>query len=449
MRGYYANMRNQSRPSDPERLFSPSFIYNQITSPDPKCDGGSTMKEALELMKRDGVATLAQFPYNPNDCSRQPSPQVRAEAQKNRIAGFTLLGRKGSIDLDDVKGALGRGNPVAVGLDIDGKAFSALRGKEVYRLDRPVRRGGHAVVIVGFDEKTQTFKLINSWGTRWGDNGFGLISYDSFQSSVDYAYTMDDGGGPLPKVTNFGPRPPPAPPPPTGNVLAAVASALGEVTKDFDCSRLALLSSSPTAGKIIGWVANQDQLDGIDAFVKLVGEKVHDVRLTAAVELRPFPQCEAMGTLIDAIKAPRGASVVALNHPGAAYQAGDRLELQVKTPDFASYLYVTYVQADGTAVPLYKPRGTVPQALPPGTTVSLGTGDDPRVFRIGPPFGSEMVVAVAAASPLFTDGIPSASTERAYLTALRKTLLYKPDPRQPDRVVDGSTLALTTREKTP
>ena len=57
-----------------------------------------------------------------------------------------------------------------------------------------------------------------------------------------------------------------------------------------------------------------------------------------------------------------------------------------------------------------------------------------------------MVIAVATASPLFTDAIPASATERDYLTALRKTLLYKPDPNQPDRLVDASALALTTRE---
>jgi len=78
-----------------------------------------------------------------------------------------------------------------------------------------------------------------------------------------------------------------------------------------------------------------------------------------------------------------------------------------QTPDFPSYLYVTYLPANGDAVLIYKPRGVVPSALPPGTTVDLGGGDDPRVFRIGgPPFGAEMVVAVATASPLFTDAIP-------------------------------------------
>ena len=31
--------------------------------------------------------------------------------------------------------------------------------------------GGHAVLIVGFDDNRQKFKVRNSWGTSWGASG--------------------------------------------------------------------------------------------------------------------------------------------------------------------------------------------------------------------------------------------------------------------------------------
>ena len=33
--------------------------------------------------------------------------------------------------------------------------------------------GGHAVVVVGYDDKLKRIKFVNSWGTGWGDHGFG------------------------------------------------------------------------------------------------------------------------------------------------------------------------------------------------------------------------------------------------------------------------------------
>jgi C1A family cysteine protease len=37
--------------------------------------------------------------------------------------------------------------------------------------------GGHAIVAVGYDDKTRLFKFRNSWGTGWGDKGYGHLPY--------------------------------------------------------------------------------------------------------------------------------------------------------------------------------------------------------------------------------------------------------------------------------
>jgi len=55
--------------------------------------------------------------------------------------------------------------------------------------------GGHAVAIVGYDDSKQAFKIANSWGTGWGVNGYGWISYQLFQDahfSVHYFLSVED-----------------------------------------------------------------------------------------------------------------------------------------------------------------------------------------------------------------------------------------------------------------
>jgi C1A family cysteine protease len=37
--------------------------------------------------------------------------------------------------------------------------------------------GAHALLVIGFDDAAQAWIVKNSWGTGWGDNGFGVISY--------------------------------------------------------------------------------------------------------------------------------------------------------------------------------------------------------------------------------------------------------------------------------
>jgi C1A family cysteine protease len=37
--------------------------------------------------------------------------------------------------------------------------------------------GGHAVLAVGYDDPTQRFIVMNSWGTSWGMRGFFTMPY--------------------------------------------------------------------------------------------------------------------------------------------------------------------------------------------------------------------------------------------------------------------------------
>jgi len=38
--------------------------------------------------------------------------------------------------------------------------------------------GGHAVALVGFDDKNKEFIVRNSWGSNWGDRGYFYMPYD-------------------------------------------------------------------------------------------------------------------------------------------------------------------------------------------------------------------------------------------------------------------------------
>lgn len=50
--------------------------------------------------------------------------------------------------------------------------------KGVYRYDGTSRsRGLHTTICSGYDDEQQAWIIKNSWGTSWGDNGWGLIGY--------------------------------------------------------------------------------------------------------------------------------------------------------------------------------------------------------------------------------------------------------------------------------
>ena len=63
------------------------------------------------------------------------------------------------------------------------------------------------------------------------------------------------------------------------------------------------------------------------------------------------------------------------------------------------------------------------------------------------PYGREMIVVLASASPLFEPKLSEEQIDREYLSALRKALVFKADPRLPGRDVSAAFLGLETREE--
>jgi len=53
---------------------------------------------------------------------------------------------------------------------------------------------GHAIYCVGFFKKNNKkyIKFINSWGTGWGDSGYGYIGEDYFNDNIFSAWTLVD-----------------------------------------------------------------------------------------------------------------------------------------------------------------------------------------------------------------------------------------------------------------
>lgn len=206
--------------STPQTQFSPSYIYNQVKI--SGCTpGGAHFSDALNLLRREGVATIAQFPYDPQTCSARPSDAVKRSAQPYAISDWRRVNVQDEIE---VKEHLAAGFPVLVGLSVD-DGFSQL-GRETYTQRSGASRGGHAMVVVGFDDNRSAFKLINSWGRNWGENGFGWIDYTTFRRMARQGYVAHDiiidpipprppvTPDPLPPQPNPQPQPTPQPLPP-------------------------------------------------------------------------------------------------------------------------------------------------------------------------------------------------------------------------------------------
>ena len=455
LRSYYEHWRKGWDVRDVHHLVSPTFIYDAVTAQTASCGAGTTIPDALNLLQTVGAVSLADVPYNPRQCTIPNAQALLGDAQDFRIDGWQ---RVDLSSLDNVKGELHNGNPVVFGMFLS-DSFMAIRGDRIYDDVNAPRTEGHAMVLVGYSEKRQAFKLMNSWGPDWGDHGFGWISYRAFGAFVDRAYVARVSGTPpletfmaslqnppaKPPATTA-PTPPPAPAPaahvatttpppaPARESLADLSVSL----KQFDCADVAL-SESGGKRRVAGYVANADDRAKIESEIARVDPSQ---RPDAQIDVRPWPQCEALGSFAEPLADPHGLAVAINGGAPSELRGGDSIAIEVTTPDFPSYLYVTYVEASGDAIHLYQPPGVLSRALAPGSRITIGGPG--QEMRVGAPFGPEMLVAIASGSPLFTGTRPDEETERDFLTAFRAAYIAKSAGGLSGRLVAASVLTLDT-----
>lgn len=178
-----------------ERVFSPAFIYNQING---GRDQGSDPLSALRLIVQRGVASWKTMPYNLSDYRSQPGPEALAEAMRFRARGFR---RVSTQDLDSIRTEIAAGHTVMLGILLHENFYQVNRANPVYDQLRGRFLGGHAVVIVGYDDNWSTsagtgaLKIQNSYGRAWGNDGFGYIAYRLLPLAGTAAFVIEQSDG--------------------------------------------------------------------------------------------------------------------------------------------------------------------------------------------------------------------------------------------------------------
>lgn len=170
-RTFYENFYRGWGVDGPDKIFSPSFVYNQINGGQ---DRGSSIIHAVDLFKNVGAATLRTMPYT-LDYLAPPPPEARQEAPQFGTDGYERLDPKNTLA---IKTALANNNIVIFGMRTF-ENFTRYRGGVYDRTEGP-NLGGHAMALVGYDDSKNAFLIMNSWSEQWGEQGFGWITYNLF-----------------------------------------------------------------------------------------------------------------------------------------------------------------------------------------------------------------------------------------------------------------------------
>ncbi len=176
-------------------VYSPADIWKGISSSQKnKGCQGTAFQPAFNAMISRGVASWAQSPYftSQSDCDCSSSQSETTDAAKHKIKAYR------EIDIHDittVKRYLAEGHPVVLGASLGDNYMNAKGSSVIYSKGTTAQTGMHAyhaMMCVGYDNNRGgsdgAFRIVNSWGTTWGDNGFVWIDA-KYMCSNDFAYT--------------------------------------------------------------------------------------------------------------------------------------------------------------------------------------------------------------------------------------------------------------------
>ncbi len=186
--------------------FDPHYAYSLgelseklLTGRTSNCyEEGIYMREALDIFSDYGAKKRFYQPLD-LDCIEKPlTDEIIKEMNylKPYRLGVTKILTNSYRTIDDIKIAVSQNYPVVIGTNLTESFQNVKSGsnEESFWIPKGDEEllGGHAMCVVGYDNNLNggSFRIVNSWGPEWGDDGYFWISYKDFNDYVYRAYTL-------------------------------------------------------------------------------------------------------------------------------------------------------------------------------------------------------------------------------------------------------------------
>lgn len=160
-------------------------------------DTGAFLRTTMKALVNFGVPPEEFWPYEIAGFDREPDPFLYAFAANTKAIRYMRLDPATATRaqvLDNIRGAVAKGYAVMFGFSV----YTSLSASPDIPYPSPTDRleGGHAVLIVGYDDNHQNvgsasggngkgaLLIRNSWGAGWGDRGYGWLPYDYVRTGL-------------------------------------------------------------------------------------------------------------------------------------------------------------------------------------------------------------------------------------------------------------------------
>ena len=164
---------------------------------------GTEIRGLLKGAQKDGGLFYKSYPFEAEVSEVIETFDKKYDSFKDEALKLKIKNYYNCQSIEAVKDSLLKGYPVLVGTLIFKSFYEVTKENNLMPMPRingtslEEMAGGHMMLIVGYDEKG--FKVLNSWGESFGDNGIFTMPYEivnwsknnNFPISMFDAYAID------------------------------------------------------------------------------------------------------------------------------------------------------------------------------------------------------------------------------------------------------------------
>lgn len=172
----YEYLLKKNKAEDPD--LSERFVFYNTNVRSNQTDEGATFRSVIDAISQYGICNEDDCPYSTDMevVKAEPSEDAFQKAQNHKIVEAKMV----EVNHKSITSALTQGYPVAISLKLYNSFGSGYEGYELLPPQEEIDAGeymNHAMVVCGYSEEDRIYIVRNSWGKRFGDNGYCYIPF--------------------------------------------------------------------------------------------------------------------------------------------------------------------------------------------------------------------------------------------------------------------------------